>query len=298
MSVIKRLFGVFGRLLGGGTAPMETPAPAAEVLPPDELDGSKPEPPPEPEPEPEPEPVGDHEWGRGGDLAHLREVAGRLGYDGDALGHLGRAVTHRSYSNEATPSPPHNERLEFLGDAVLDLLVAEELMAAHAEVPEGDLSRLRAALVNSHALAELAKRLDLGRVLRLGRGEEGSGGRRKESLLADAYEAMLGAVYLDLGLEAVRARVMADLGDQIRAGVVPSAEVDYKSALQEFVQARHQTAPVYRLIRSEGPDHEKVFFVEVLVCDQQVALGQGRSKKLAERNAAQGALNTLEADPS
>jgi len=240
-------------------------------------------------------PVPEHEWGREGDLAHLREVARRLGYEPDSLGYLRRAVTHRSYSNEATPSPPHNERLEFLGDAVLDLLVAEELMAAHADLPEGDLSRLRAGLVNSRTLATLAKRLDLGRLLRLGRGEESSGGRRKESLLADAYEAILGAAYLDLGLEAVRARVIEDLGEQIRAGVVPSAEVDHKSALQELVQGQHQTAPVYRLIRTEGPDHDKTFFVEVLVMDQQVALGEGRSKKLAERDAACAALRKLAA---
>jgi ribonuclease-3 len=237
--------------------------------------------------------VAEHPWGRGGNLDRLHEIAALLGYAEGELGRLACAVTHRSYSNEATPSPPHNERLEFLGDAVLDLLVAEELMKAHPNVPEGDLSRLRAGLVNAHNLAGLARLLDIGIVLRLGRGEERSGGRRKDSLLADAYEAILGAVYLDLGLDAVRRRVCLDLGADIGRGTVPTPEMDHKSALQEWVQARHQAAPSYRPLREEGPDHEKLFFVEVLVMDSVVGLGQGRSKKSAERDAARMALLAL-----
>ncbi len=237
--------------------------------------------------------MAEHPWGRGGNLVRLQELALLLGYPEGELGRLGCAVTHRSFSNEATPSPPHNERLEFLGDAVLDLLVAEELMKAHPEVPEGDLSRLRAGLVNAHNLAGLARHLEVGSVLRLGRGEEKSGGRRKDSLLADAYEAILGAVYLDLGLDAVRRRVCLDLGADIGRGTVPVPEMDHKSALQEWVQARHQSAPSYRLLREEGPDHEKLFFVEVLVMDSVAGLGQGRSKKAAERDAARVALMGL-----
>ena len=145
--------------------------------------------------------MADHPWGRGGNLVRLAELARILGYPEGELGRLECAVTHRSYANETTPAPSHNERLEFLGDAVLDLLVAEELMNAHPDVPEGDLSRLRAGLVNAHNLAGLARNLEVGSVLRLGRGEQKSGGRRKESLLADAYEAILGAVYLDLGMD-------------------------------------------------------------------------------------------------
>ncbi len=238
--------------------------------------------------------MADHPWGRGGNLVRLAELARILGYPEGELGRLECAVTHRSYANETTPAPPHNERLEFLGDAVLDLLVAEELMTAHPDVPEGDLSRLRAGLVNAHNLAALARNLEVGSVLRLGRGEQKSGGRRKESLLADAYEAILGAVYLDLGIDAVRHRVRLDLGKDIVRGTVPLPEKDYKYALQEWVQARRQPAPGYRLVRQEGPDHETEFFVEVVVMGDVVGEGRGRSKKAAERDAARVALATLE----
>ena len=155
----------------------------------------------------------DHPWGRAGNADLLNKLALEVGYVSGEIGNLMVAVTHKSFANEALAPLDHNERLEFLGDAVLDLVVAEALMKAHPTVPEGDLSRHRATLVSARSLAEVANILDLGAVLRLGRGEQRSGGRQKESLLADAFEAVVGAIYLDHGLDAVQHFVLAHLGE-------------------------------------------------------------------------------------
>ncbi len=227
------------------------------------------------------------------DRIPLQTLADLLGYGEGDLGHLEVAVTHKSYANEAGGTA-HNERLEFLGDAVVGLLVAELLMAAHPTLEEGRLSRLRASLVNSRSFADVARRhLDLGPTLRLGRGEEQSGGRDKDSLLADAYEAVLGAVYLDLGLEAVRILVDDHLGQQIRTSEVRAAHRDYKTVLQEVAQARFHRPPVYEVVEERGPDHEKEFEVEVTISGQLYGRGGGRSKKGAERQAARVALERL-----
>jgi len=222
-------------------------------------------------------------------LPPLDDLAQRLGYAADALGHLPLAVTHKSYANEISSALGHNERLEFLGDAVVGLLVAHALMDAHPESSEGDLSRLRASLVNERSLAEVARTLDLGACLRLGRGEELSGGRDKDSLLSDVYEAVLGAVYLDHGLAASEALVSAHLGARIVEAEVGLADRDYKTALQEYVQARFRTAPSYVVTDEWGPDHAKEFEITLHVDGEAVATGVGRSKKVAEREAARRA---------
>ncbi|MEE2789580.1 MAG: ribonuclease III [Myxococcota bacterium] len=217
----------------------------------------------------------------------------QFGYENGQLGRLEEAVTHASFANESSKVLPHNERLEFLGDAVLDLVVAEALMAAHPEAPEGVLSSRRAAIVNARSLASVAESIGLGRVLRLGRGEQRSGGRRKESLLADAFEAVVGAIHSDLGLLAARAVVMTYFEDRVLAIEHGSAHRDYKTALQEWSQKHLNGTPTYRVIKETGPDHDKTFTVEVFMTDERRALGFGRSKKAAQRDAARRLIESL-----
>ena len=208
---------------------------------------------------------------------------------------LEAALTHRSYAHERGEGQ-HYERLEFLGDAVLGLLTAEWLFRRHPELPEGELSKRKGFLVSREALARRAEELDLGSRLRLGVGEERSGGREKASLLADVLEAILGAVYLDGGIAPAR-RLVTDLveGDVTRRS---STRTDAKTRLQEAVQARGWPLPTYRLVAESGPDHAKSFTVDCVVQGEPLGRGSGRSKKLAEQEAAERALEALEADPA
>ena len=212
---------------------------------------------------------------------------------------LEEALTHKSYVNEQrTVVCTDNERLEFLGDAVLSLVVSEQLIALLPQSPEGALSKHKARLVSESILAGVAKRLMLGPCLRLGRGEELSKGREKESLLADAVEAVIAAVHLDGGLEASR-RVVARLFGQEFSQVASQrhrpGEDDYKTQVQEWCQRRFDSLPSYSVVRESGPDHDKLFEVEVSVNGEVVGRGTGRSKKEAEQSAAKQAL--LEARP-
>jgi ribonuclease-3 len=201
------------------------------------------------------------------------------------------ALTHRSYANE-NGLPDHNERLEFLGDAVLGTVAAEWLFRRHPEMPEGDLSKRKSYLVSAPVLAGLADDLGVGKSLLLGVGEERSGGREKPSLLADSAEAVLGAIYMDGGLAPVR-----ELVSRLLAQVVEERprihETDTKTRLQEALQARGWSLPEYRLVAEMGPDHEKRFVVECRVCDRAAGRGEGRSKKIAEQRAAAEALESL-----
>lgn len=204
------------------------------------------------------------------------------------------ALTHKSYVNEHRGEGlSDNERLEFLGDAVIDLAVSHRLMERFPEAREGDLSKLRAALVDEAGLARLARSLDLGPLLRLGRGEELTGGRDKASLLADALEAVIAVVYLGGGLGAVLGlldRLMADAFDRAASGAL---DRDYKTQLQELSQSRMRAAPRYRVVSERGPDHEKTFEVELEVRGEALGRGEGRSKKDAEQAAARMALEVL-----
>ena len=204
------------------------------------------------------------------------------------------ALTHKSFVNEHRGEGlSDNERLEFLGDAVLDLAVSHRLMERFPEAREGDLSKLRAALVDEPGLSRLARRLDLGPLLRLGRGEELTGGREKASLLADALEAVIAVVYLGGGLGPVLDlldRLMADAFDRAAAGTL---DRDYKTQLQELSQSRMRAAPRYRVVSERGPDHEKTFEVELDVRGEALGRGEGRSKKDAEQAAARMALEAL-----
>ena len=211
----------------------------------------------------------------------------QAGLDGGAE----RALTHRSYAYE-NGGLPTNERLEFLGDAVLGLVVTDALYTTHPDLPEGSLAKLRASVVNTRALAEVARTLELGRWLRLGRGEVVTGGRDKNSILADTMEAVLGAVYLDRGVEAVTVVVRALFDPLMRAAAEEGAALDWKTALQELGAARGLGVPDYR-IEESGPDHAKSFSAQVLMAGELSGSGIGRSKKEAEQKAAEAAHAAL-----
>ena len=223
-----------------------------------------------------------------------RALEERLGHRFADTELLSTALTHRSWAAESVTTRTY-ERLEFLGDAVLGLLAAEWLYRT-VEQPEGELSRLKAYLVSETVLARQAELLGIGDALLLGTGEERSGGRAKGSLLADALEAVLGAIYLDAGLEAAR-RVAVPLLERALAGYEDAAAADAKTALQEVLQARGAALPDYRLVRASGPDHAKTFAVECWAEGQLLGVGTGSSKKRAEKAAAAAALEALQGGP-
>jgi ribonuclease-3 len=205
--------------------------------------------------------------------------------------HLDAALVHRSYCAEHTDAAP-NERLEFLGDAVLGLVVTVNVYDEYPELPEGELAKVRAAVVNADVLAELAERVELGPALRLGKGEDASGGRSKPSILADAMEAVIAAVYLDGGWDAAEELVLGLLADRIRDAAAGPGGEDYKTRLQELAAQRFEQLPRYH-VRAEGPDHSKRFFATVRVAGVVRGEGEGRSKKQAEQAAARVAWHEL-----
>ena len=204
---------------------------------------------------------------------------------------LERALTHRSYAYEHG-GLPHNERLEFLGDAVLGLVVADALYTTHPDLPEGQLAKLRASVVNARALAEVARSLELGRWLRLGKGEEVTGGRDKVSILADTMEAVLGAVYLDRGIAAATVLVRTLFDPLMDAASRQGAALDWKTALQELTAGRGLGSPEY-VIAESGPDHRKSFDAQAVVGGEVLGTGSGGSKKEAEQQAAEAACRVL-----
>ncbi|MEU3191886.1 ribonuclease III [Streptomyces sp. NPDC006992] len=237
--------------------------------------------------------------GKGGDSAELVDSAsshaileGRLGYRLESA-LLVRALTHRSYAYE-NGGLPTNERLEFLGDSVLGLVVTDTLYRMHPDLPEGQLAKLRAAVVNSRALAGVARGLDLGAFIRLGRGEEGTGGRDKASILADTLEAVIGAVYLDQELEAASELVHRLFDPLIERSSNLGAGLDWKTSLQELTAAEGLGVPEY-LVSETGPDHEKTFTAAARVGGVAYGTGTGRSKKEAEQQAAEAAWRAISA---
>ena len=224
----------------------------------------------------------------------MRELEKKLNYTFRDPGLLGEALSHSSYANEhRSAGLRSNERLEFLGDSVLGFVTAEFLFLQHPDLPEGDLTRIRAALVCEQSLYEVARKLDLGRYLKLGRGEEAGGGRERTSILADATEAVFAAVYLDGGIGAASTLIHRVLLDAEKEEVVEERRRDYKTALQELVQRQADQVLTYRMIGEEGPDHDKTFLAEVLLNGTQVGTGSGHSKKEAEQSAAKAALAAL-----
>lgn len=205
------------------------------------------------------------------------------------------ALTHKSFSNEQSGLPvSHNERLEFLGDAVLDLAVSCRIFRDFPALPEGELTRIRAEVVSEKGLAAIARQLDLGACLLLGRGEARSGGREKDSLLANALEALLGAIFCDGGFEDVQPVVDRLFGAAIGCSVRHKSGIDHKTRLQEMLQAQYGRGPSYLLVLAEGPDHQRRYTVEVRFDGEAVGTGQGRTKKAAEQEAAREALQRLE----
>jgi ribonuclease-3 len=205
------------------------------------------------------------------------------------------ALTHKSYVNEHRDEAglADNERLEFLGDAVIDLAVSHRLMERFPTAREGDLSKMRAAVVDEQGLSEMARALELGALLRLGRGEELTGGRQKASLLADAMEAVVAAVFVEGGMEPVLSIVDRFLGEAFARAASGTLDRDYKTQLQELAQSRLRATPRYRVVAEHGPDHSKIFDVETDVRGEVVGRGSGRSKKDAEQAAAKLALDAL-----
>ncbi len=225
------------------------------------------------------------------DLTVLQQTLG-VSFNDPSL--LEQALVHSSYINE-NPSFTlvSNERLEFLGDAVLGLVVAEKIYQDLPNFTEGEMTKLRAALVCRDTLAHLARTIGLGDYLYLGKGEEASGGRRKPANLAGALEAVIAAVFLDRGPAITSDLVLRLIGEELRKAVSEGTGVDYKSQLQELVQAKKQQAPIYRVVEATGPDHDKMFTVEVRLGDTVLGRGSGKSKKMAEAEAARSALEQL-----
>jgi len=225
------------------------------------------------------------------ELAVLQEI---LGVSFKDLSRLEQALVHSSYINENPDfAPTSNERLEFLGDAVLGSVVAEKLYQDLPSFTEGEMTKLRAALVRRDALARAARAISLGDYLYLGKGEEASGGRRKPVNLAGALEAVIAAIFLDQGSATAKNFILRLFNKELQKVVSQGAGVDYKSQLQELIQAREQQTPAYYVIEAKGPDHDRRFTVEVRAGDTVLGRGSGKSKKEAETEAARSALERL-----
>jgi ribonuclease III len=203
------------------------------------------------------------------------------------------AFYHRSYLNEARHIKESNERLEFLGDAILSTLTSVFLYTTYPEYPEGTLTNIRSSLVNTKSLADAARSLHLGDLLFLSKGEEESGGRNNQSLLADSFEALLGAIFLENGLDEVRKFLNNALFPKTIEIIKTKSYIDFKSYLQEIIQDKTKISPVYNVTKSEGPDHDKTFWIDVKAGDTVLGSGMGKSKQLAEQAAARSALEKI-----
>ena len=231
------------------------------------------------------------------DRERLAELEAAIDYTFKDRDLLQEALTHRSCINETSDlSHGDNERLEFFGDAVLDFILSALLLERFPESREGELTRIRSSLVDEESLAGIAVALDLGRYLRLGRGEERSGGREKRSLLANSYEALLAAVYLDGGTRPVRRLIKSHFGPLLSLRAQASNGKDHKTQFQELVQARWGQTPIYTVTEAQGPDHERRFTVAAIVEGEVMGTGDGRSKKAAAQEAARVALMRLRGD--
>jgi ribonuclease-3 len=224
------------------------------------------------------------------DLATLQQI---LGISFDDLSLLELALVHSSYINENPAFTTSNERLEFLGDAILGFVIAERLHQDFPHLSEGEMTKLRSALVRGASLARIATAIGLGNYLYLGKGEEASGGRHKPTNLAAALEAVIAAIYLDQGLAAVKDFILRVFQKELKKIANQGIRADYKSQLQEFTQQRWQLTPDYHVIKAEGPDHDMRFTIEVRVGDSVLGRGSGKSKKMAETEAARSALQQI-----
>jgi len=224
----------------------------------------------------------------------LQKLQKTIGYTFKNLDLLNEAITHPSISHEhATQNGHHNQRLEFLGDAVLQVILTDRIYRLYTDYPEGKLTQVRAHLANRHTLFRRAQAIELGSYLLLGKGEEASGGRERLSNLADAYEALLGAIYLDGGLRAARKFILTQFSDEFANLRQATPRQNPKGRLQELLQAHSPSGPTYRVIRESGPDHSKYFETIVEWEGREIGRGTGSSKKQAETMAAEAALSAL-----
>lgn len=221
----------------------------------------------------------------------MNKLEQNMGYEFKDVSLLKTALTHSSYANEAGRGTKYNERLEFLGDSVLSLIVSEYIFEIFPNIPEGELTKLRATLVCEKSLAKFSEKLGVGEFLLLGNGEENSGGRTRPSILADAFEALLAALYLDSDMERAREYVLGFVKDALKESK-PSFK-DYKTMLQEIIQQNREESVRYHLVGEYGPDHNKRFVVEVHLNSNVIGHGEGRSKKEAEQQAAKEALELM-----
>lgn len=205
---------------------------------------------------------------------------------------LNLSLSHKSYINEIN-GKENNEKLEFLGDSVIGLVITEYLYKSYPSLTEGELARIKSFIVSEDLLSKLAKEIHLNRYILIGKGEELSGGRHKKAILADTYEAFLGAYYLDSNLSKVRKFILKHFIKEIDLVIAGKHEKDYKTLLQEFCQKKYKVCPVYRLYNEEGPEHDKTFFVNVFINDNIIGKGFGKSKKEAEKEAAKNAFLKL-----
>jgi ribonuclease III len=226
----------------------------------------------------------------------LVPLQGVLCYQFKNLELLNKSLTHKSYSNEVLLTSKNNERLEFLGDSVIDLIMADYMFLTYPDLPEGSLSKIRAAIVNENSLARLAIKLELGSYLLLGKGESFSGGRQKASILANAYEALVGALFCDSDFRTTADVFLPQLIEKIDEYMGACIATDFKSDLQEYTQNRFSCVPLYEVVGEIGPGHNKRFDVKVKIRSQVLGSGKGRSKKEAEQNAAKEALSTFLTD--
>lgn len=204
------------------------------------------------------------------------------------------ALTHSSYANECRDDKIiSNERLEFLGDTVLNMIVSEHIYTNYSYLAEGEMTKFRANVVCEPSLAKCAKNIDIGSFLLLGKGEENTGGRTRMSILSDAVEALIGAIYIDSGLESARAFVLHQMGKYINESIKGTIFMDYKTQLQEIIQKSNDHRITYEIIEEKGPDHNKVFVSQVKVDEDVVGIGEGRTKKEAEQMAAKSSLNNI-----
>lgn len=207
---------------------------------------------------------------------------------------LNRALTHRSYVNEYAPGASDNERLEYLGDSVLALIVNEYLFKQYGEYPEGNLAKIKSAVVSEATLASAAKRLNLGSFILVGKGEDMSGGRERPSIIANSLEAIIGALYLDSGLKECRKFIVSLVKTDIERIDNLSYLRDPKTTLQEYVQKKYKERPVYEVVEERGPDHQKEFIIRLIINGKDITIGEGSSKRKAEMNAARNAIKQID----
>lgn len=224
----------------------------------------------------------------------IKELEKHIGYSFKNIDNLILALTHSSYANETRKlNIKSNERVEFLGDAILNVVVSDYLYRNYTDMPEGELTRIRANTVCESSLVSCAKNINLGDYLLLGKGELHTGGRNRPSILADAYESVIGAIFLDGGIKKAREFILRDLKNTITEAISGELFTDYKTSLQEELQKNGNCSIIYSVIKEKGPDHDKIYVIEVIANNNLRGVGIGKSKKEAEQNAAKDALEKL-----